>query len=142
MTTAQQGDTVHIHFEGTSQDGEIFASSHEGRPVEFTLGEGKVIPGIEEAVAGMSEGESKTVQLPSHKAFGNRREELVVTVDREEVPTNENLEVGQRVQFQRKDGGHLEATVTDISDSSVTIDANHPLSGKGVTFEIELVRIV
>ncbi|MFC1836399.1 peptidylprolyl isomerase [Thermodesulfobacteriota bacterium] len=125
METAQRGDTVHIHYQGTSQDGEIFASSREGKPVKFTLGEGKVISGIEEAVVGMREGESKTVQLPARKAYGERREELVATVNREDVSRNESLDVGQRVRFQKKDGTALDAKVTDISDSTVTVDANH-----------------
>lgn len=142
MITAQQGDTVHIHYQGTSQDGEIFASSYKGNPVEFKIGDGKVIPGIEEAVVGMSEGETKTVQLSARKAYGDRRKELVVTVNREDVPNYEGLELGQRVRFQKQDGVSLDAKVTKISDSTVTVDANHPLCGKGVAFEIELVRVV
>jgi peptidylprolyl isomerase len=142
MVTAQQGDRVQIHYMGSSQDGHFFASSYEGKPVEFILGEGRVIPGIEEALLGMSEGESKTVQLSSEKAYGDRLEELVLTVDRDDVPKHEDLVVGQRVQFQRLDGARLEATVQELSDSTITLDANHPLSGKAVAFEIKLVRIV
>jgi peptidylprolyl isomerase len=142
MPTAVQGDTVHIHYQGSSPDGKMFASSYEAEPVEFTLGKGKVIPGIEEAVEGMSEGESKTVRLTSEKAYGNRREELVVTVNREDVPGHESLEVGQRVKFQQKNGVTLKAEISEISDATITVDANHPLCGKGAVFEIKLVRIV
>jgi peptidylprolyl isomerase len=141
MGTAKQGDTVRIHYQGTSEDGEIFASSYEGTPVEFTLGEGTVIPGIEEAVEGMSEGESKTIQLTSSKAYGSKSEKMVIDMYRKEHPELNGCKEGQSVRLCKRDGSHLHARIVQISDSTITVDANHPLAGKSVAFQIELLQI-
>lgn len=139
---ANQGDTVRIHFTGASEDGKIFASSHNEKPLEFTIGSGTVIPGLEQAIVGMTKGESKKIHLTSDKAFGDKREELIVSVDKGELPLEQEPEVGQRMGFKVKDGTKIEATITDVTDSQVTLDANHPLSGENVEFEVELVDIV
>ncbi len=140
--TANQGDTVLIHFTGASEDGKVFASSHNEKPLEFKIGSGTVIPGLEEAIVGMSKGESKKIHLTSDKAFGDKREDLIVSVDRGELPLEEEPEVGQRMGFQVKDGTKIEATITDVTESRITLDANHPLSGENVEFEVKLVDII
>lgn len=142
MAYAQHGDTVRIHFKGTLENGDVFVSSFDRKPVEFTIGDGQVLPGIENAVVGMTEGESKTVELAAEKAFGDKREELVVTVDRERFSDSVSPEPGQRLKFRNQDGSEIIAKVIDVSPSSVTVDANHPLAGEDVTFDLELVEII
>ena len=142
MAYAQQGDTVRIHFKGTLENGDVFVSSFDRKPVEFTIGEGQILPGIENAVVGMTEGESKTVELPAEKAYGDKREELVVTVDRKQFSDSVTPEPGQRLKFRNQDGSEIIAKVTDVSPSNVTVDANHPLAGEDVTFDLELVEIM
>ena len=138
---AQIGDTVKVHYTGTLDDGTVFDSSLERDPLEFTIGEGKLIPGFEEAVIGMSEGESKTVEIPADKAYPYN-EELVFVVDRDQLQPDLQPEVGQQLQFQREDGQIVIFTVIDVSELSVTLDGNHPLAGEDLTFEIQLVEIL
>jgi len=139
---AQLGDTVKVHYTGTLEDGTVFDSSIDREPLEFTIGEGKLIPGFEEAVVGMSQGESKTVEIPSDEAYGSYYEELVFVVERDQLPPDLQPEVGQQLQFQQEDGTIVTLTVIDVSELSVTLDANHPLAGKDLTFEIQLVEIL
>jgi peptidylprolyl isomerase len=141
MPEAKQGDVVSVHYTGKLDDGTVFDSTSEDRPFEFTLGEGKVIPGFESAVSGMKIGESKTVTVKPDDAYGKRRDDLVVQVDRKVVPENLDLEVGQRLQMHRADGESVPVTVVDISEERVTLDANHPLAGRDLIFEIELVKV-
>ena len=138
---AKNGDTVQVHYTGTLSDGTVFDTSVEREPLEFTLGEGQMIPGFEQAVLGMSVGESKTVTMPSEDAYGPHREELTLVINREELPGGLNPVIGQQLQMTRSDGGIAIVTVTDVSDSTITVDANHHLAGKDLTFEIELVTI-
>lgn len=141
MTQAKQGDTVQIHYTGKLQDGTVFDTSVEREPLSFSLGEGQVIPGFESAVVGMSPGETKTATIASDEAYGPRRSEMVLVVEREKIPDEIPLDLGQRLQLQGPQGQALPVVVTDVSDSEVTLDANHPLAGEDLTFDIELVSI-
>lgn len=140
MTQAKAGDTVRVHYTGTLEDGSVFDSSQGREPLEFTLGEGQVIPGFEEAVLGMEPGESKRVTIPSTEAYGPRREELMLEVGKEEFPPDVRPEVGQRLQMVQGEQAMV-VLVREVGDRSVTLDANHPLAGEDLTFELELVRI-
>ena len=142
MAQAKNGDTVKIHYTGKLGDEEVFDSSTNQEPLEFKLGEGKIIPGFEEAVVGMAPGESKTVKISPAKAYGPHRKELVADVERSRVPDTLKLEIGRHVQIRQPDGGVIQAKVTSMSESMVTLDANHPLAGKDLIFDIKLVEIV
>lgn len=142
MAQAKQGDKVRIHYTGKLADKEVFDSSVNREPLEFRLGEGKIIPGFEEAVIGMTPGDSKTVNILPEKAYGPHRKELVVDVERSRLPDTLKLEVGGHVQIRQPSGGNIQAKVTSMSDSKVTLDANHPLAGEVLTFDIKLVEIV
>ena len=141
MGQAQLGDTVKVHYTGTLEDGTVFETSVDSEPLEFTIGEGQLIPGFEEAVVGMSQGESKTVEIPADEAYPYY-EELVFVVERDQLSPDLQPEVGQQLQFQQEDGTIVTLTVIDVSELSVTLDANHPLAGKDLTFDIQLVEIL
>ena len=140
---AKVGDTVSVLYTGTLDDGEIFDSSelHGGEPLEFTIGAGQMIPGFEQAAIGMSVGESKTVLIAAADAYGPYHEELVIVVDWDQFPEGFEVEVGDQLQMQQADGQIVIVTVLEVSESGVTVDANHPLAGKDLTFEIQLVEI-
>jgi peptidylprolyl isomerase len=142
MNKARPGDTVVIHFSGMLADGTKFAESDEEEPLRFTIGQNGAIPGLQQAVIGMSAGETKIVVVPADKAYGPCQKALVKVVDREHLPPDVELEVGQRLRVRRSDGSTMPVTVTGISGSSVMLDANHPLAGKDLTFEILLLGIV
>jgi len=141
MAQANEGDTVHIHYTGRLDDGTVFDSSEDRDPLSFTLGEGQVIPGFEEAVEGMEEGDSKTATIPADDAYGERREDLVLTVLRDRLPEDLEPEVGQPLQMRSGDGETFQVVITEVDDDSVEVDANHPLAGRDLTFDIELVEI-
>jgi peptidylprolyl isomerase len=142
MAQAKKGDTVKVHYKGKFEDGKVFDSSEGRDPLQFTVGKGQVIPGFEQAVEGMNPGESKTAKVPAEKGYGPRRKEMVMAVNRNRFPANLDPKVGQRLQLHQADGRKIAVTVTDVSESSVTLDANHPLAGKELTFDIKLVEIV
>jgi FKBP-type peptidyl-prolyl cis-trans isomerase 2 len=141
MAQAENGNTVKVHYTGRLKDGTVFDSSTNRDPMQFTLGKGQLIPGFEGAVIGMDTGESKTVNIPADEAYGPHREEMIAAVDRSQFPAQVNPEVGQQLQVKRPDGQEVVVKVTDVSDSTVTLDANHPLAGKDLTFDIELIEI-
>jgi len=141
MAQAKNGDTVQIHYTGRLEDGTVFDSSEDREPLEFTLGEQQVIPGFETAVEGMEEGESKTAEIASENAYGEHRDDLVVDVPRDRLPEGMDPDVGERLQMQSPDGHTFNATVVGTDQSSLKMDANHPLAGKDLTFDIELVSI-
>lgn len=141
VAQVKSGDKVKIHYTGKLEDETIFDSSVERDPLEFTVGDGKIIPGFERAVVGMAPGELKTVTISPDMAYGPHRKELVVDVERDRVPDNLELKVGGFVQIRQRDGGIIQAKVTGVSESKVTLDANHPLAGKDLTFDIKLVEI-
>jgi len=138
---AKNGDTVQVNYTGKLADGTVVDSSVGREPLEFTLGVGQVIPGFEKAVLGMKVGEKKTVTIPVDEAYGPHHDDLVAEVPREKLPEDITPEVGQQLGVKRTDGGTSIVTIISVSDNTVTIDANHPLAGKDLTFEIELVKI-
>jgi len=141
MRQAKTGDTVKVHYTGRLSDGSIFDTSEEREPLEFTLGGGRLIAGFDEAVIGMRAAESKTVVLTTEKAYGPHNQEMVMVVDRSRMPSDVKPEIGQNFQIPGPNGNVLLVTVVAVSDSTVTFDANHPLAGKDLTFDIQLVEI-
>lgn len=141
MPQAKQGDTVKVHYTGKLDDGTVFDSSQERDPLEFTIGTGTIIPGFEQAVIGMAPGESKTEVIPTDRAYGPYLEEMVLQVERQQLPTDIDPEVGQQLQLQHPTGEVIPVVITDVSSSTVTLDANHPLAGEDLTFDIQLVAI-
>ena len=138
---AQENDTVTVNYTGKLDDGTVFDSSIGKEPLQFTIGAGQMIPGFEKAVTGMKAGESKTVTIPSEEAYGSYREELVQEVNRDELPPDMEPEVGMILQGSMMNGQVAIFTVTDVSETTVTLDANHPLADQDLTFEIELLEI-
>ena len=142
MQQAKRGDTVHVHYRGTLDDGTEFDSSAGADPISFTLGSGEVIPGFEEAIEGMSAGEKKTQHIAAENAYGEHRDELVFTVPKEQMPEGGgDIEVGDMLRVGFPDGSSAAVQVANVDAASVTLDANHPLAGKNLTFELELVKI-
>ena len=142
MTQAKSGDTVNVHYTGKFDDGEVFDTSKGRDPLKFTVGEGMVIPGFEKAVIGMSAGESKTFRIPKEEAYGPAREELKFSVEKTKFPENFEPQVGQCLEVHREDGQIMNVVVAEISEQTVMLDANHPMAGKDLNFDIELVEIV
>lgn len=142
MSKAQEGDTVKVHYTGKLDDGSVFDTSENREPLEFTLGQGQLIPGFEKAVVGMEEGNKTTVTIPSDEAYGDRQSELEVQVSLEELPSEIEPKVGMQLQLKQNESGQaIPVQVTEVTDETVTLDANHPLAGKDLTFDIELVNI-
>ena len=138
---AKDGDTVKVHYTGTLEDGTVFDTSVEREPLEFTLGEGTLILGFEEAVKGMQVGQSITVTIPAEEAYGPYRDELVLVIERDQLPEELEPEVGQQLPMQQTNNGTIVVIVIDVSETTITVDANHHLAGKDLTFEIELIEI-
>ena len=138
---AKNGDTVKVDYTGTLENGTVFDTSVGGEPLNFTLGEGKVIPGFEQAVLGMKVGESKTVTIPADEAYGQYSDDLVVVVNREDLPAGLDPEVGEQLQGPRPDGKAGVCTVINVTNTTITVDFNDPLAGKNLTFEITLISI-
>ncbi|WP_347273784.1 peptidylprolyl isomerase [Candidatus Kuenenia sp.] len=143
MAQVKPGDTIHVHYTGKLRDGTIFDSSVNREPLEFTVGEGQLIPGFEQMVVGMNPGESRTATIPQGMAYGPYYNEMVLKVDRSQVPDNVEPKVGQQIQMRNnEDGREIIATITEVSAYSVTLDGNHPLAGKDLTFDVHLVGIL
>ncbi len=142
MTQAKQGDTVNVHYTGKLEDGTIFDSSRSRNPLRFTIGKGQVITGFEQAVIGMSLGETKTARIPVNQAYGSRRDDRIITLERTKLPPGLNPSVGQRLELTQTDDQRILVTVSAVTDTTLTLDANHPLAGKELTFDIELLTIV
>ncbi len=141
MAQAQYGDEVKVHYTGKLEDGTVFDTSTNRSPLQFAIGDGQIIPGLEKAILGMNLGESNTIKVPMDEAYGPRREEMILVLDRNEFPVHMKPEVGQLVEMRHLDGRRMRVTVTDVSESRVTLDANHPLAGKDLTFDIQLLEI-
>ncbi len=142
MASASKGDKIKVHYRGTLDDGTVFDDTHEREPIEFVLGQGKVIPGFEEAVVGMEPGDKKTVNLSTDQAYGERRDELVQDIPEDELAEDFDPEVGEHIEIHQEQGPPIPAQVVESDDQGLTVDANHPLAGKDLTFEIELLEIV
>lgn len=141
MAQAKSGDAVKVNYVGKLDDGTVFANSTTREPLQFIIGEERIIPAFEEAVIGMNPGESKTARIPADEAYGPHQEELVRVINRSQMPTGLEPEAGQRLSLSEAGGREILVTVTDFSESSVTLDANHPLAGEDLVFDIELVEI-
>lgn len=141
MATAKAGDTVHIHYTGTLDDGSVFDSSEGREPLTVTLGRGQVIPGFENAALGMEVGETKKARLDVEEAYGERRDDLMLDVPREHLPNDLEVDIGTPLQLQQEDGSAVPVTVSAVDEANVTLDANHPLAGQALTFELTLVAI-
>ena len=141
MTEVKTGDTVRIHYTGTLADGTTFDSSAGRDPLEFTVGSGQIIPGLDNAMPGMNVGERKTVEIAADEAYGQPNPEARQAVPRTEIPDDIPLDLGTQLQVQTPTGQVMPVTVIDVNEAEVTLDANHPLAGKDLTFAIELVDI-
>jgi len=142
MRQAKSGDTVRVHYTGTLGDGTQFDSSAERGPIEVSLGVGQVVPGFENAVMGMAEGESKTVTLDPKDAYGQRDSQLVHVVERERLPAEIEIHVGATLQASDGEGNQMRLVVVEFDEANVTMDANHPLAGQALTFDLTLVEFV
>ncbi|MBI2354616.1 MAG: peptidylprolyl isomerase [Deltaproteobacteria bacterium] len=158
MPQAKSGDKVRVHYTGTLDDGSVFdtsegfveectdegceGGSHATGPLEFVIGDGSLIPRFEEAVIGLEPGQSVRVKIAADDAYGQRAEEMVAVIDRSEVPAGITPEAGQQMEVVLQDGTPLPVLVTEVTDTSVTLDANHPLAGLDLTFDIRLVEIL
>ena len=138
---ARHGDTVRVHYKGILDDGSEFDNSAGREPLEFRLGTGQVISGFERTVSGMTVGETRTARLNPDDAYGTHRPELVLALPREQFPDEMEPQVGQQLELEG-DGGRMPVVITDVGAETVTLDANHPLAGEALTFELELVEIV
>jgi peptidylprolyl isomerase len=140
--TAQEGDTVQVHYTGTLEDGTVFDTSVGREPLQFTIGAGQMVPGFEQGVLGMKLGESKAITILPEQAYGPYYEDRVWVLDRAQLPPGLEPEVGQHLQMASAQGQIIVVTVTEVSATNITVDANHPLAGKTLTFEIQLVAIL
>lgn len=138
---ATSGDTVRVHFTGKLEDGTVFDTSREGDPLRFEIGADEVIDGFERAVEGMEVGENREAELQPDEAYGERDEELVFPVPRDQLPEGFDPEAGDEVAVEIEDGREVPGRVAGVDDDSVTLDLNHPLAGRSLTFEIELVDV-
>jgi peptidylprolyl isomerase len=136
----KNGDTVRVHYTGRLEDGAVFDSSEGGDPLEFTVGAGEVIPGFDEAVRGMEVGGEKTVEIEPDDAYGQRREQLVGQVPRENMNLDDAPHEGMSLLMQMENGEQIPVTVVEVTDTHVTLDANHPLAGRKLTFDLKLVE--
>jgi peptidylprolyl isomerase len=141
MGKAKNGDKIRIHYTGKLEDGNVFDNSKERQPLEFIVGDGEVMPGIEKGVIGMEPGDTKTIEIPPEEAFGPKRKELVIEVPKSELPNQITPTLGQRLKMHDPDGDHIELIITDINEETITLDANHPLAGHTLFFDLELVEI-
>lgn len=141
MTEVKNGDSVRIHYTGTLTDGSVFDSSEGREPLEFTVGTGQVIKGMDAGLPGMKVGDKKRLEIPAVDAYGPLNPEARQAIPREGIPDEIPLEVGIQLQMQSPEGHVLPVTVVEVTEAAVTLDANHPLAGKDLNFDIELVSI-
>lgn len=142
MAQAKQGDIVKVHYTGTLEDGTRFDSSDGRDPLQFVIGEGMLIPAFEQAIVGMNPGDKKQLQIPSHEAYGPYMDELILEVDRNQIPPYIDPEEGMQLQITQDDGSSTIVKVVKLTNEKIYLDANHPLAGKDLTFEVRLVDIV
>ncbi len=142
MQKVKEGDTIVIRYTGSLEDGSVFDSTEGKNPLEFTVGEGDVVSGLEQGVIGMTAGETRTIIVPPEKAYGPHLKERVRDFDRKKIPEDFHPEVGHRLQMYRADGLPLVGTVMAVSETSLTMDYNHPLAGKTLIFETTLIAIL
>lgn len=141
MSQAKQGDTVRIHYKGTLDDGSVFDSSEGRDPLEFAVGSGMIIPGLDKAIPGMVVGDKKVVNVPCLEAYGEMNPDARQAVPRDQFPDNIPMEVGTQLQMQGPDGQAMVVRIAEVAETEVTLDGNHALAGKDLTFAIEMVAI-
>lgn len=142
MSQVSSGDVVRIHYTGTLPDGTQFDSSSGREPLEFKVGSGQIIPGLDRQIEGMTVGQSQTLTIPANEAYGPRDENGVQTVSRTALPADMEVAVGTNLQAKTQDGSQVALTVIDLTDEEVTVDSNHPLAGQDLIFDVEVVEIV
>ena len=141
MTQVKTGDTVKIHYTGTLTDGTTFDSSAGRDPLQFEVGSGQIIPGLDKAIPGMAVGDTKKVEIPCAEAYGEANPQARQAVPRDQIPAEIPLDLGTQLQMQTPTGQVVPVTVVAVTEAEVTLDANHPLAGKDLVFDIELVEI-
>ena len=142
MGSVKVGDKVKVEYKGTLDNGIVFDSSEGREPLQFTVGKGMVIVGFEEGVKGMEVGESKTISISSANAYGARKEDMVVEVEKTSIPADIELEEGMQMQLKTEDGEVMNVMVIHVGEDTITLDGNHPLAGKDLTFEIKVLEII
>jgi peptidylprolyl isomerase len=135
------GDTISVNYSGSFEDGTVFDSSEGKQPLKFTVGSGQLIKGFDDAVMGMKEGEKKTVTLPPEDAYGVRQEGMIIDIPKEQIPEDMKLEIGMRLHLRDPQGNPIPALVAEVTEDTVKMDANHPMAGKTLIFEIEIAEI-
>ncbi|MDT0641768.1 peptidylprolyl isomerase [Zunongwangia sp. F363] len=142
MSQVKQNDTVKVHYTGKLTDGQVFDSSvQRGEPIEFTLGQGQLIPGFEKGLIDMQVNEKKTINIPKEEAYGEPREELVQEVQKSQLPEDIKPEVGMGLVSKSPDGREMNLVVKDVKEDTIVVDGNHPLAGKDLVFDLEVVEI-
>ena len=141
MSTIKDGSTVKVHYTGQLKDGSVFDSSIQKDPLEFTMGQGQLIPGFEKAIEGLGVGDKTTAEIPAAEAYGEPNSQMVVEVEKAQLPEDLEPEVGVQLQLNQPDGQAIPVQITAVTEDKVTLDANHPLAGQDLTFEIEVVEI-
>ena len=141
MSQAKAGDKVKVHYKGSFKDGKVFDSSEGKDPLEFTIGQKMVVKGFENAIVGMASGEKKKISIQPKEAYGEYRKDLVATIDRSEIPNDIKPELGMMLQVSPEPGRPTAVTVTELNEKTLTLDGNHPLAGKELTFELDLLSI-
>jgi peptidylprolyl isomerase len=141
MAQAKMNDTVTVHYTGSFTDGVVFDSSVDREPFEFTIGQGMVIPGFESGIIGMQEGDSKKINIPAEDAYGPHREDLLTTIERSQIPASIDLQIGMVLQMRSPDGGTANVSIREINQENVILDLNHPMAGKELIFEVNLVKV-
>lgn len=141
MSQAEKGNTVKVHYTGTLTDETIFDSSREREPIEFTVGAGQMIAGFDSAVVGMKVGDSKKVTIPSAEAYGEKNPEALIKVDKAQLPEGMKPEVGMQLEAKQEDGRSQVLVVDQVAEDHVILDGNHPLAGKDLVFDIEMMEI-
>jgi peptidylprolyl isomerase len=141
MSQAKKGDSVKVHYTGKLDDGTVFDSSVGREPLDFTIGAGQLIAGFDEAVVGMAAGEKKTVRISAEQAYGPHNPEMTLQVPRSDLPADIQPELGMQLEASQEGGHSMVVTVVEVTDESVTFDANHPLAGKALTFDLEVVEL-
>jgi FKBP-type peptidyl-prolyl cis-trans isomerase 2 len=142
MSQAKKGDRVKVNYSLAVDNNTVIENTKDMKPIEFKLSAGEALPSFEQAVIGMSPGETKSIEIPSKEAYGERREELIMKVDRKDLPEDLNPQVGQQLRLDSEKHEPFMVTVTGVSESELIMDANHPLAGKNLSFEIELIEIL
>lgn len=141
MSTVKENDTVRVHYTGKLENGEVFDSSLDREPLEFTMGQGQIIPGFEKGLMDMSVSEKKTINIPSNEAYGEHQAEMIQEIPKEQLPPEIKPEVGLGLASRTPDGQEMRMTIAEVKENTIVVDANHPLAGKDLTFEVEVVEI-